>query len=205
VGYLVRSFKYRLYPKLAQQAVLCKRQPVSMDNRVCKIVFPALGNQLFIQNSRLHLPGVGGVKIKLHRELPGKFNSVTIRRETSGRWYAVFSVVLAESSLEHNCGQLELCKEDFKKRLAYVQRKLEKTKLQLANKQPGSRNWNKQLQMVARLEEKLRFMQQDWWHKETLRLARLGKVPKLEEKQLPRWIRRMWEYKAVQIEKKRSA
>lgn len=43
-----------------------------------------------MREGRLYLSKIGGVKIKLHREIQGTIKTVTIKREAD-RWYAVFS------------------------------------------------------------------------------------------------------------------
>ena len=212
--YLVRSFKYRLYPNHEQQSALwqenLRRQQMLANNRLqsSTLVFSFDPEQSFLQDSRLHLPCVGGIKLKLQRKLPGKVKTVTIKRETSGRWYVVFSVLVSVEQLIINQSvKLEIDQEsNLRSRLAGVQDKLQLAKAELQSKQLGSRNWSKQLEKVARLEERLRCMELDWWHKKTSRLARVGQVPEVGEVgQVPRWARRMWEYKFYQAEKLKGA
>ena len=43
-----------------------------------------------IEGSRLVVSKIGGIPIKLHRGIEGKIKRLTIKRERSGKWYAIF-------------------------------------------------------------------------------------------------------------------
>ena len=45
-----------------------------------------------IESGKLKLSKIGKVKIKLHRPIEGKIKTLTIRRASTGKWYACFSV-----------------------------------------------------------------------------------------------------------------
>jgi putative transposase len=54
--------------------------------------FPKYGNGCQLrQNKRLHIQGVGELKVKLHRPVAGRIKTVTLRRDCS-RWYVCFNV-----------------------------------------------------------------------------------------------------------------
>lgn len=57
------------------------------------------GNWRFLDNGRLRLSKVGGVKIRLHRPLEGEAKTLTIRRDSLGNWYACFSCVVEQKPL----------------------------------------------------------------------------------------------------------
>lgn len=57
------------------------------------------GNWRFLDNGRLRLSKIGGVKIKLHRPLEGECKTLTIRRDSVGNWYACFSCIVEPKSL----------------------------------------------------------------------------------------------------------
>ena len=59
-------------------------------NRFNSITFPTYGDGVKIKDGRLYIQNAGLIKIKLHRSLEGKINTVTIKRECD-KWYAVFS------------------------------------------------------------------------------------------------------------------
>jgi len=52
--------------------------------------YPQFGFRL--EKGKLFLSKVGAVPIKLHREIEGKVKGVIIKRERSGKWFAIFQV-----------------------------------------------------------------------------------------------------------------
>jgi len=59
-------------------------------DRYDSFAFPQSGFDL--NEDRLHLSKIGVVKVVLHRPIEGTIKTLTIRRSTTGRWYACFSV-----------------------------------------------------------------------------------------------------------------
>ena len=55
-----------------------------------------------IENNKLQLSKIGKVKIKLHREVIGKVKTLTISRDSCGKWFACFSVETKQQILELN-------------------------------------------------------------------------------------------------------
>ena len=58
-------------------------------NQFDSITFPSYGDGVKLKD-KLYLQNVGLVKIKLHRPIEGKINTVTIKRRCD-KWYAIFS------------------------------------------------------------------------------------------------------------------
>ncbi|MDF0594392.1 transposase, partial [Methanotrichaceae archaeon M04Ac] len=52
--------------------------------------YPQLGFRL--SSGKLRLSKIGDVKIKLHRPIEGKIKRLTVRRSSTGKWFACFSV-----------------------------------------------------------------------------------------------------------------
>jgi putative transposase len=55
-----------------------------------------------INNGKLRLSKIGGVRIKLHRPIEGKIKTLTITRSAAGKWYACFSVEVESQPLPQN-------------------------------------------------------------------------------------------------------
>ena len=53
-----------------------------------------------LTDSRLTLSKIGKVKIKLHRAIVGKIKTLTVSRDSCGKWFACFSVETAKEILE---------------------------------------------------------------------------------------------------------
>ncbi len=52
-----------------------------------------------IKDGKLHLAKIGDIKIKLHRPIEGTIKTCTIRRMSTGKWFACFSVEIEDTSL----------------------------------------------------------------------------------------------------------
>jgi putative transposase len=52
--------------------------------------YPQLGFKLL--SGKLRLSKIGDIKIKLHRPIEGKIKRLTVRRSSTGKWFACFSV-----------------------------------------------------------------------------------------------------------------
>ena len=58
--------------------------------RYDSFTYPQYGFKL--EGGRLHLSKIGDVRIVLHRPIEGTIKTLTIRRSSTGKWYACFSV-----------------------------------------------------------------------------------------------------------------
>ena len=52
-----------------------------------------------IVDNKLYLSKIGSIPIKLHRKIEGNIKQIAIKREQSGRWFAIFSVEIAPKKL----------------------------------------------------------------------------------------------------------
>jgi len=143
-----------------------------------------------ISNERIRLPKAGEVKIRIHRgvEDSWKLKSVTISRETTGKYYAalLYQYECNENQV-HEVNDKRILGIDFamhglavfsdgtkadypmfyrkaEKKLAREQRKLSKC-------QKGSRNYQKQKIRLAKAHEKVRNQRSDFQHKLSHRLS----------------------------------
>ncbi len=77
-----RTFRYRLYPTVKQTAALERLLAAQCE----------LYNAALEDGRRLHLKGIGAVKLHLHRSIRGTPKAITVRRE--GRhWWASLQCV----------------------------------------------------------------------------------------------------------------
>src|SRR5258708_32101112 len=60
------------------------------QSRYDSITYPQSGFKMDEQG-KLYASGIGHIKIILHRPLRGKIKTLTIRRSSTGKWYACFS------------------------------------------------------------------------------------------------------------------
>jgi putative transposase len=138
----------------------------------------------FSLDKKLKVTPFGEIAIKKHREIKGDTKTLTLKREASGKWFAVFSVEEEKKQPKENKGEavgidLGLMTfatfsngmritnpRHFKKyedRLAFIQRKFSKKKRSKSRKRAKVR--------IARLHEKISDTRRDFLHKTTTNLV----------------------------------
>jgi putative transposase len=207
---MLKAFKYRIYPNHAQQTTLegwlaqcCELYNAALQERkdawkICQksITYKEQQNQLpydsftfpqsgfAIESGKLKLSKIGKVKIKLHRPIEGKIKTCTIRRSSTGKWYACLSVECeaqskpsSQEAIGVDVGLKEFAvlsngeaianpkffrKEE--KRLAKVQRKLSAEK-------KGSPERRKRRKVVTHLYERIANKRREFAHQESRKLV----------------------------------
>jgi len=128
--------------------------------------------------NRLHLAKIGDVPIKLHREIKGNVKQVYIKREESGRWFAIFSIETKPEKLGTTGKVIGLDlniknyltdsngeKVEHPHTLLRLEDKLAREQRKLAKKKKGSRNRLKQRIKTARVYERIVDRRRDFLHK----------------------------------------
>lgn len=137
----------------------------------------------------LKLPKVGLVKIRMHRQIPKshKIKSVTISRDSSGKYYAsILAVYEAEPpaaavnpdkalGLDYSSPHFYVDSNGYAADMPHYYREAEKSlakaQRKLSKMVKGSANYQKQKCVVAKKYAKVRNQRKDWQHKESRRLA----------------------------------
>jgi len=125
----------------------------------------------------LILSKIGTIRIFVHREIIGKIKTCTIRRD-GDQWYACFSVelpdaepVTPQSSVGVDVGISSLATlsdgtEIENPKTAYkYDAKLVRAQRDLSRKKTRSHNWYEQKRRVARINQKIRNIRNDYLHK----------------------------------------
>jgi len=138
-----------------------------------------------VDNNRyLRLPKIGVVRIVLHRELPAKYQCVTITQIPRG-WYASFVVEQQEQSLVDqvtnpvgvdvnsqytalSTGELIENPRPLAKKLKHIKNSQRK----LSRKQKSSRNRTKQKTRLARIHDQIRCQRLEHIHQTSARIAK---------------------------------
>jgi putative transposase len=130
-----------------------------------------------LTNSRLTLSKIGKIKIKLHRAIVGKVKTLTITRDSCGKWFACFSVETAKEILEPTSQQVgidaglaiyakfsdetEIENPRFfrksEKRLAMAQRRL-------SAQVKGSKERHQKRKIVAKIHNKIKNQRSNFTH-----------------------------------------
>lgn len=145
-------------------------------NRYETFTYPQKGFE--INDGRLNLSKIGGIRIFLHREIEGKIKTCTIKKDVD-QWYAILTTEIdreikkvpvetkigidvgLESLLTLSNGE-QIEPPKFRRQ---SEEKLIREQKKLSRKKLGSKNRNKQRIEVARVHRKIRNQRKDFAHK----------------------------------------
>ena len=138
-------------------------------------------------SGRLNLPKIGTVKVKWSRTLPATPTSVTVVKDSAGRFFASFVIVIdtaadaarmpeSDQSVGIDLGLTHFAvlstgeKIDSPRFLRRAEKKLKKAQRQLSRKQKGSKNRAKARLKVARAHAKVTDARKEFHHQLSTRL-----------------------------------
>ena len=78
------------FVKLKREGKGCGFPRFKSFERMKSLCYPQMGFKLV--GNRLKVSPFGEIKLKLHREIKGKIKTLTLKREPSGKWFAIFTV-----------------------------------------------------------------------------------------------------------------
>lgn len=150
-------------------------------DRIKSFTYPQKG---FCLEEKLRLSEIGGIQIKKHRNIKGKLKTLTLKRMSSGKWFAIFTSkhILAPKHNNSPKVGIDLGIEHFAylsnglsipnpKYLKKAEEKLKQIHKRLSNKKRGSKNKKKAKIKVAIAHEKLTNKRRDFLHHTTRNLA----------------------------------
>jgi putative transposase len=153
-------------------------------DRMKSLHYPQYG---FSLDKKLKVTPFGEISIKRHREIKGRIKTLTLKREASRKWFAVFSVDTPKEIPKQNNGEAvgidlglmtfatlsdgEVIRNPrhfrkYEDRLAFIQRKLSKKKKRSTNRKRAKVR-------VAKLYEKVADTRRDFLHKTTTDLVNI--------------------------------
>lgn len=171
------------FVKLKREGKDCGFPRFKSFDRLKSLCYPQMGFKLV--GNRLKVSPFGEIKVKLHRQVKGVVKTLTLKRESSGKWFAIFTV---EEELTPFCSNqratvgvdLGLSKlavasdgsiianprhiRKYECRIALLGKRL-------SRKKKGSRNRFKAKVRLARAYEKLGNARRDFLHKTSRRLV----------------------------------
>lgn len=146
-------------------------------HRYDSFTFPQAPSGCQLQNGKLVLSKIGAVKIKLHREVPGKVKTVTIMRQADG-WYACFACDIETVALpaSDKVVGVDLGLESFaitsdgeffpaSKNLRKAERKLKRLQRQVSRRSEGSQRRKKAIRQLAKAHLHIANQRKDTAHK----------------------------------------
>ncbi|NYZ76130.1 transposase, partial [Candidatus Micrarchaeota archaeon] len=137
----------------------------------------------FWLDKKLKVTPFGEIAIKKHREITGRIKTLTLKRESSGKWFAIFTAETLKEIPKENNGEavgLDLGLKTFvtlsnglrisnprhfkkhEEELAFIQRKFSK---KISKKKKGSKNRKRAKHKVSLIHEKITNTRADFLHK----------------------------------------
>ncbi len=158
------------------------------------ILFTANARFKVLPNGKLRLPKVGEVPVRWSRPLPSEPSSVTIIKDSAGRYFASF-VVEAEPrplpraqpvvGIDLGLGHFVVLSDGRKIRspqfLRRAEKKLRRRQRELSHRQKGSRNRAKARIKVARAHARVADARRDFQHQLSTRLIRENQAIAVED------------------------
>jgi len=165
----------------------------SMDS-MKSLIYPQSGFKL-IGNRKISVSPFGEVNLKKHREVKGKIKTLTIKRESSGKWFAILTSLTSEAVTNRNPGKpvgLDLGLKTFAtmsdgniignpRHILKYEAKLRDCQRFLSKKKKGSKNRKRAKRRLAFVHEKLRNTRNDFLHKVSHKLVHLYSFIALED------------------------
>ncbi|MDX3689521.1 RNA-guided endonuclease TnpB family protein [Streptomyces europaeiscabiei] len=153
------------------------------------IRFTANARWSVTSSGRLNLPKIGAVKVKWSRTLPAQPSSVTVIKDSAGRWFASFVIdtdphadaaampdtgqaVGIDLGLTHFAVLSDGTKIDSPRFLRRAEKKLKKAQRELSRKQKGSRNREKARLKAARAHAQVADARREFHHQLSTKLIR---------------------------------
>jgi putative transposase len=133
----------------------------------------------------VYLPKIGNVRMRLSRPLEGKVKTCTVKGDTCGDWFAVFTCEVGTKPLAStgqsigiDVGLSQIVttsngeKLEAPKHFTKAEKALRKARRRLARRKKGSHRREKARQLVARLHRKIQRQRLDFLHKLSTKLVR---------------------------------
>jgi len=163
----------------------------NMD-RMKSLLYPQSGFK--ITERKLEVTPFGEISIRKHREMKGKIRTLKLKRESSGKFYAIFTTNMEMTPKENKGKQIgiDLGLMNFAtlsdktiiknpRHLKKYEERLAKRQRELSTKENGSIRRKKQKRKVAVVYEKVRNARRDFLHKLSLHLVNSYSFVALED------------------------
>lgn len=168
--------------KMRKQGKKCGYPRFKSIDRIKSLNYPQYGFRL---DKKLKVTPFGEISIKKHREIEGKIKTLTLKREPTGKWFAIFCAEIKPRIPKINDGEqvgIDLGLMKFAvlsnkkviknpRHLKQHEEKLAQLQRRLSTKKKGSKNRKRAKLKIARLHEKVSNTRADFLHKTSTRLV----------------------------------
>lgn len=149
-----------------------------------------------IEGCRIYLPKVGWVKCVVHRDIIGKFKTVTVSRNACGQFHAAIltdngvtppavstdgAAIGVDVGLTHLAVTSAGSKFENPRHLRMAETNLKRKQRKLSRKKKGSTSRNNARQLVARAHERVACARRDHLHKLSRRIVNENQVIAVED------------------------
>jgi len=137
-----------------------------------------------LTDNRLQLSKIGKVKIKLHRAIIGKVKTLTISRDSCGKWFACFIVETAKEILDKANKSVALDigittfavlsdgnKIENQRFFRHSEKRLVVARRQLSKQEKGSQERHEKRKIVAKIHASIKNRRSDFAHQESRKLV----------------------------------
>jgi putative transposase len=174
------------------------------QGRYDSLTYPQYGNGVRLDGDRLILSKVGAVHVVLHRPIEGTIKTVTVRRSSTGKWFASFSFerpdVPADLPPEPNVVGVDVGLEKFATLSTGEQianprffrkdeRALAKAQRRLSKAEQGTPERQKRRKGVAHIHERIKNRRKDFAHQLSRRLVNTFQIIVFEDLGIARMIK----------------
>lgn len=161
------------------------------QGRYDSLTFPQYGNGCLLEGDRLKLSKIGHVRVVLHRPTEGTIKTCTVRRSSTGKWYATFSCEVERpeplpESPEwvgidvglHTFATLSTGEEiDNPRFFRTEEQALAKVQRQLSKHEKGTPERKRKRKRVSRTHERIAWRRENFTHQHSRRIVnRFGLV-----------------------------
>jgi putative transposase len=181
VAHRVSNSTFRVF-KIRKQGRECGFPRFKSFDRMKSLHYPQSGFKL---EDKITVSPFGTINIKKHRSITGKIKTMTIKREPSGKWFAIFTTETPTPEYVENTGSqvgIDLGLKTLAalsngqminnpRHLKKHEAKLARLQQLVSRKKKGSKNKIRAKFKVARCHEKVANTRMDYLHKETTKLV----------------------------------
>ena len=166
----------------------------SKKNDIRSYTTKMVNGNIKLNNDTITLPKIGEVKINLHRPVEGTIKRVIISETPTGKYFVSICCDVDIKPLEKTdkkvgidvgLKEFAICSDGYRvanpKYFRKAEKRLAKLQKDLARKQFGSKNYEKNRLQVAKLHEKITNQKKDFLHKLSTKLTRENQSIAIED------------------------
>lgn len=170
-------------------------------DRYDSFTFPQYPSGCGLKDGKLFVSRIGYVRIVLHRALEGRSKTVTIRKTSTGKWFATFSCEWEPTPLPVNDQAIGIDlglaafatlstgeKIGNPKFVRKEEKALTKAQRRLAKEAKGTPVRSKRCKVVARIHERISWKRQDFIHQHSRRIVNRFGVIAIEDLSVNRMV-----------------